>query len=42
MTKLRMIFNRNRLTDIDSRLVVARVEGVGKGWIESLGLSDAN
>ena len=32
---------RNRITDIETRSVVAK-EGVGKGWIESLGLADAN
>ena len=28
--------------DIENRLVVAKGEGVGEGWIESLGLADAN
>jgi len=42
MTKLRMIFNRNRHMDIENRLAVARVDRVGKGWIGSLGLADAN
>lgn len=31
MTKLRIIFNRNRLTDIESRLVFVRVVSVGEG-----------
>jgi len=30
---------RNRLTDIENRLVVAK--GVGEGWIGSLGLAEA-
>ena len=33
---------RNRLTDIENRLVVAKGEGVGEGRIGSLGLVDAN
>ena len=32
---------RNRITDIENRSVVAK-GGVGKRWIESLGLADAN
>ena len=32
---------RDRITDIENISVVAK-EGVGKGWIESLGLADAN
>ena len=32
--------NRNRLTDMESRLAVA--EGEGVGWTGSLGLVDAN
>ena len=34
--------NRNRLTDIENRLVVAKGEGVGKGRTGSLGLADVN
>ena len=35
--------NKNRLTNIQNRLVVAKGEGgVGDGWIGSLGLEDAN
>ena len=35
--------NRNRLTDIENRLVVAKGERwVGERRIESLGLADAN
>ena len=36
--------NRNRLTDIENKLVVARgrLLTVAGGWIESLGLADAN
>ena len=33
---------RNRLTDIENRLVVIKGERVGEGWIGSLGLADAN
>ena len=33
--------NRNRLTDIENRLVVAKEE-MGEGWSGSLGLPDAN
>ena len=32
--------NRNRLTDLENTLVVAK--GEGEGWIGSLGLADAN
>jgi len=35
--------NRNRLTDIENRFVVAKgEEGVWEGWIENLRLADAN
>jgi len=34
--------NRNRLTDMESRLVVAKGAGERVGWTESLGLVDAN
>ena len=34
--------NRNRLTDIENWLVVAKCRGVGEGWTGSLGLVDAN
>ena len=34
--------NRNRLTDIENRLVVAKGEGVGEGRTERLGPADAN
>ena len=27
---------------LENRLVVAKREGLGKGWIEGLGLADAN
>ena len=33
---------RNRLTDIENRLVVAKVEGEGVGWTGSLSLIDTN
>ena len=40
MTKGTYLQNRNRLTDIENRLVIS---GVGvRGWIGSLGLADAN
>ena len=35
-------WNRNRLTDIDNRLVVAKEEEVVEGWIGSLGSAVAN
>ena len=35
-------WNRNRLTDIDNRLVVAKEEEVVEGWIESLGSAVSN
>ena len=34
--------NRNRLTEIDNRLGVAKGEGKGVGWTGSLGFVDAN
>ena len=34
--------NRNRPTDMGSRLVVAKGEGEEMGWMGSLGLVDAN
>ena len=34
------LWNRNRLTDTENRLVVAK--DCGEGWIGSLGLADAN
>ena len=37
---LRSQQNRNKLIDIENRLVVAKGEGVG--WMGSLGLVDAN
>ena len=33
--------NRNRLTDMENRLVVAKREREGVGWTEGLGLIDA-
>ena len=41
MTQMNSSTKRNRLTDIENRLVVAKWEG-GGGWIRSLGLADAN
>ena len=37
-----LIQNRNRLTDRENRLVVAKGEGMEEGRIRSLGLADAN
>ena len=34
--------SRNRLTDMEKRLVVAKGEEEGMGWTGSLGLVDAN
>ena len=34
--------NRNRLTDLEIRIVVAKAGGGGKGWTGSLGLVDTN
>ena len=39
MTELRMIFNRNRHTDIENRFVVARVDRVGEGMDWEFGIS---
>ena len=36
------IQNRNRLTDIENRLGVAKGEGDGAGWTGNLWLVDAN
>ena len=33
---------KNKLTDMENRLVVAEGEGEGVGWTGSLGLIDAN
>ena len=34
--------NRNKLMDMENRVVVTKGEGEGVGWTESLGLVDAN
>ena len=34
--------NRNRLTDIEKRLVGAKAGQVGEGWTGSLGVADTN
>ena len=34
--------NRNRLMDIENRLVVAKGEGVGEEWCGRLGLADVS
>ena len=36
------IYETNRLTDIENRLVVAAGEGEEVGWMGSLGLVDGN
>ena len=36
------IYETNRLTDTENRLVVSKWEGVGEGKIGNLGLADAN
>ena len=42
-TQMNYLGNKNRLTNIQNRLVVAKGEGgEGDGWIGSLGLEDAN
>ena len=38
----RHLHHRNRLTDIENRLMAAKGEGVGEGWIGSLRLANAN
>ena len=42
MTKRAHLRNRNRLTDIKNKLVVARGRTVGEGWTGSLRLAGAN
>ena len=34
--------NRNSLTDMENKLVVAKGRGEGAGWTESLGFVDTN
>ena len=41
MTQVNCLQKRNRPTDKDNRLVVAKGE-VGEGWIENFGLVDSN
>ena len=36
------LWNRNRLTDTENTLVVAKEEGTGEGWTGSLKLVDEN
>ena len=38
----RMGKHKTSFTDVENRHVVAKGEGVGEGWIGSLGLADAN
>ena len=41
--KCTYLWSRNRLTDIENRLVIAKREGrLGEGWIRRLALADAN
>ena len=40
MAQRTYLWNRNRLRDVDSRLVVA--EGEGVGWTKTFGLVDVN
>ena len=40
--KLTSLQNRNRLTDMENRLVVAKGEEEEVGWTGNLGLVDAN
>ena len=35
-------FHRKKITDLENKLVVAKGEGEGVGWIGSLGLIDAD
>ena len=42
MAQMNLLQNRNRLTDIENRLVVAKGERREVGWTGSLGLTDAN
>ena len=43
MARITYLQNRNRLTDIENRLVVAKEEGGNReGWTGSLGLEDTN
>ena len=42
MVKRTYLKNRNRLTDMEEGLVVAKEMGEGEGWTGSLGLVDAN
>ena len=36
------IYETNRITDTENRLVVARRQGFGEGWSERLGLADVS
>ena len=36
------VSTEKKTMDLENRLVVAKGEGEGEGWIESLGLMDAN
>ena len=41
MAQMILSTNKNRLTDIENRLVVTKGKGKGVGWAGSLGLVDA-
>ena len=42
MAQINLFIERNRLTDMENRLVVAKGEGEGVEWTGSLGAVDAN
>ena len=42
MAQMNCLQNRNRLTDLENRLVFSKGEEEGVGWTGSLGLIDAN
>ena len=42
INKWTYLWKRNRLTNIENRLVIAKGEGAGEKWIRSLGLADAS
>ena len=37
-----LLWNRNRLSDIENRAVIVKREGDGRGWDVNLGLADVN
>ena len=42
MAQISLLWNRNRYTDIENQLMIAKGEGEGVGQTGSLGLADAN